>query len=283
MNRTAELCAAAREITSLSSSCGRIRLQHSLDSPNVVNGLTRSFRNWTLLLVLMIGSAGAGAYLLYQFQINAYTAELTAENERLRQRQTELQTMIERLGQVRRLAQIVVTGQQKDAVGSVRTTDLLFVELNQDGKTVGRKKFTIPGEVAYFDGLVVKFSHDAVASARPFQDQSLVLLRRVFSEHMRPADGFPIDVLNEVPSGYQTNEVSENFQKQIWSRFWTLANDPVLAAELGVRVAQGEAVYKPMKPGVLYELTIDASSGLNLEVKPLPEAVAEVIAAAGGG
>lgn len=250
-----------------------------LDSPNVLKGLTRSLSGWAFLLGLMVVSAGLGAYLLYSYQANVLTAQLEAENEALRARQAELQTMLERLSRTRRLAQIVVTGQQKDPQNTVISTDLLMVEIDDHDQPLARKRFTIPGSVAYFDGLVIKFSHDAVASARPFHDQSLVLLRRVYSENMRPADGFPIDALNEIPGGYQTSSVSENFQKNLWGRFWSLANDPQLAAELGVRVAQGEAVYKPMQPGLLYELTIDASSGLNLEVKPLPEAVAEILAA----
>ena len=84
-----------------------------------------------------------------------------------------------------------------------------------------------------------------------------------------------------VPAGYAGSERPLDFEKKLWERFWDLCTDPALAAEYGVRVAQGEAVYKPMKPGVLYELTVDADGGLNLVTRPLPEAVAEVLAAVG--
>ena len=38
------------------------------------------------------------------------------------------------------------------------------------------------------------------------------------------------------------------------------ASDPVA----GIRVAQGEAVYKPMKPGETYELRVEAVGGMTL-------------------
>jgi hypothetical protein len=37
---------------------------------------------------------------------------------------------------------------------------------------------------------------------------------------------------------------------------------------MGVRVAQGEAVYKPLRPDQVYELTVDAAGGMSL--LPLP-------------
>lgn len=37
-----------------------------------------------------------------------------------------------------------------------------------------------------------------------------------------------------------------------------------MAESLGVRVAQGEAVYAPMQPGQRWTLTLEANGGLNL-------------------
>jgi len=177
-------------------------------------------------------------------------------------------------------------------------TTLLFAEVDEEGRTLSREYITIPGNVAFFDGLVVKFDMESVAKGHPLRGRSIALLRRVYSERQAPSEGFLLDDPNRPPAGYRLADAREGVEKsendlsaearrememRVWSQFWNIANDPQRAEELGVRVAQGEAVYKPMKPGVLYELTIDAAGGLNLETKPLPEAVADVLAAAGGG
>ncbi len=236
---------------------------------------------------------GIGAYLHYQSEHSAYQALLQEENVRLQQEEQLLGEMVERLSRSSRLAQIVVTEQTTDE------TSLLLVELNEAGEPVSRDCVTIPGRVAYFDGLVVKFNHDSVARGHPLRGQSIALLRRIYSERQSPNDGYLLDQSGDVPPGYRmvgdtppsfaatddfrtgshAHSDLARFEERIWSQFWNIANDPELAAELGVRVAQGEAVYKPMHPGVLYELTLDAAGGLNLETRPLPDAVAEVLAA----
>ncbi len=48
----------------------------------------------------------------------------------------------------------------------------------------------------------------------------------------------------------------------------------VLVAAVGIRVAQGEAVYKPVRPGRTYELIVDAAGGMSL--LPLPDVTAKV-------
>ncbi len=169
-------------------------------------------------------------------------------------------------------------------------TTLLIAELDDGGNTVSKQCVTIPGRTAFFDGLVVKFDLDSVAAGHPLRGRSIALLRRVYSERLSPENGILMDLPDVVPAGYRIDDASDagvafdrmQFEQRVWSHFWTIANDPELAAELGVRVAQGEAVYKPMLPGVLYELTIDAAGGLNLETKPLPTAVADVLAAVSG-
>lgn len=233
------------------------------------------------LALIVLASAMGGAYWHYRQVAHGREQQLEQSLVEAVRRQQVLENMIDRLTRSRRLAQIVVTEQKTGPAGLPTETSLLMVELGPDEQPVGRHCFTIPGHVAFFDGLVVKFDHDAVATAHPMRGQTIVLLRRVYSEMLAPADGFPIDVAGEVPAGYSGPERPIDFEKKLWERFWDLCNDPALAAEYGVRVAQGEAVYKPMKPGVLYELTVQADGGLNLETRPLPEAVGEILAAVG--
>ncbi len=234
-----------------------------------------------ILALLVLASGLGGAYWHYRQVISGREQELEQSLVEAARRQQVLEGMIDRLTRSRRLAQIVVTHQKTGPAGLPTETTLLMVELGADEEPVARHCFTIPGHIAFFDGLVVKFDHDAVATAHPMRGQTVVLLRRVYSDLLAPKDGLPIDAVGEVPAAYAGPERPLDFEKKLWERFWDLCNDPVLATEYGVRVAQGEAVYKPMKPGVLYELTVDADGGLNLMTRPLPEAVGEVLAAVG--
>ena len=234
-----------------------------------------------ILAMAMLASAMGGAWWHYRQVTASRERELEQSLVQAARRQAALEGMIDRLTRQRRIAQIVVTDQQNGPAGLPNQTTLLMVELDGEEKPIARHTFTLPGHVAFFDGLIVKFDHDAVATAHPLRGQTVVLLRRVYSEQMAPSEGLPIDAVGQVPAGYSGPERPVDFEQRLWARFWDLCNDPVLAAEYGVRVAQGEAVYKPMRPGVLYELTVEASGGLNLLTRPLPEAVAEVLAAVG--
>jgi hypothetical protein len=55
-----------------------------------------------------------------------------------------------------------------------------------------------------------------------------------------------------------------DFEKKIWSDFWTLANDPEKAKELGIRAAHGEAVNIRMEAGKRYQVQLRASDGLSI-------------------
>lgn len=227
-------------------------------------------------LVAVVSSV-AGAWLFYRANASADLAFLRAENERLKARQEQLEAMIDRLGDTRRVAHVVVTDQQRDPGGGVTQTSLRFVEIDDDDEPLAVQDFTIPGGVAFFDGLVIKFGVDDVAQGHPLRGQSIVLMRRVYSERQAPTDGMPIDTPLSIPAAYRPEGEAAEFERALWSQFWRLASDPDFADERGVRVAQGEAVYKPMRPGVLYELSVDAVGGLNLVARPLPDAIAEVL------
>jgi hypothetical protein len=109
----------------------------------------------------------------------------------------------------------------------------------------------------------VKFAPQRVAEGDPLLGHTLVLLRKLYSDRMPPKDGFLIDTPGAIPPGYAASDAGR-FEKRLWEIFWELATDPDLAEEMGVRVAQGEAVYKPVRAGQTYELLVDASGGMNL-------------------
>lgn len=182
--------------------------------------------------------------------------DVQRENQRLRE-------MLSRLGTEFRVADVVVTAQQGPR-GRQRTTTFRFQEYDREGNALEPRSFTIAGDVAYFDALVLKFDDDYVGAADPLRGRSLHLFRRVFGEYQAPADGFPIDP--GAPDGIPVamRQGMGTFEAELWRDFWALAADADEAAKRKVRVAQGEAVYLRLEAGRTYRLTIEADGGLNI-------------------
>ncbi|MBI2919962.1 MAG: hypothetical protein HYY18_02630 [Planctomycetes bacterium] len=203
------------------------------------------------VLALLAALAGWGLFLRER-GLN----DVQRENLRLRE-------MISRLGTEFRVADVVVTAQQGPP-GRRRTTTFRFVEYDRQGNALEPRNFTVAGDVAYFDALVLKFDDDYVGAADPLRGRSLHLFRRVFGEYQAPADGFLIDA--GAPDGIPVamRQGMGSFEEELWRDFWALASDADKAAKRGVRVAQGEAVYLQLQPGRTYRLTIEADGGLNI-------------------
>ena len=225
-----------------------------------------------VLRTTLIGGLCCGLALVAYWRINASDLrraldEMEALRQEMEQRLEAKEAMIQRLNRSRRLAHIHVLDQRADADAEILETDLLFVELDEEGGEIARQEFTLPGEVVFVDAWAVKFHHTEVAEGHPLRGRTLLLLRRIYSDRMAPVDGYPIDVPGAIPPGYAVGEIA-SFEKRLWEHFWQIATDPRLAAAMGVRVAQGEAVYKPLRTGQVYELIVDAVGGMSLV--PLP-------------
>lgn len=196
--------------------------------------------------------------------------ELTAMNAKLEAQIRQREQMIERLSRSRRIAHVEILDQRMgESEGDVIETDLRLIELDENGRELGRQQFTVPGRVIFIDGWTVKFGQEDVAAGHPLYGRSIVLLRRIYSDRVPPREGTPIDLPGAVPTGYAGSDISR-FEQRLWEHFWDIATDAALARQMGVRIAQGEAVYKPVKPGQQYELILDAVGGLSL--RPLGEA-----------
>ncbi len=171
---------------------------------------------------------------------------------------------IERLGRDRRLARIEVLDRIEGTEGEDPRTALRFIELDDEGRELARRDLEVPGEIVHIDGWTARFPAGKVASGDdPLRERTLVLLRRVYSDSMAPRDGIPLDTPGAIPDGYAGSE-AVRFEQAIWKRFWTLATDPDAARSAGLRVAQGESVYKPMHPGDVFELRVEAVGGMTL-------------------
>jgi hypothetical protein len=216
-------------------------------------------------IVLLVG------YFLYsQHQEERRIAELEALRQEMETRLAEREAMIRRLSRSQRVAHIEVVDQAlAPSTGegtlnrAVESTTIRFIELDDEGAELARQEMTVPGAVLFIDAWTVKFGQEDVALGHPLRGRTLVLLRRVYSDRMQPKDGIPIDTPGAVPAGYAASDMGR-FEMGIWEQFWQIAGDAELAERMGVRVAQGEAVYKPVRAGQQFELVVDAAGGINL-------------------
>jgi len=211
----------------------------------------------------LAGFTYAGYEVLSRRDLHRTIREMEQLQQQMERKLAARQAMLDRLGRTRRVAHIQVLDQQPGPGGEVARTFFAFIELDEQGREIDRQRFDVPGDVLFVDAWSIKFSHVDVAGGDPLRGHSLILLRRVYSDRMAPFEGYSIDLPGAVPPAYAAGEVAE-FEKRLWEQFWQLATDPEAAAAAGVRVAQGEAVYKPLRSGATYELVVDAAGGMSL-------------------
>ena len=228
--------------------------------------LRATLRFLLVVSLLVTGSAG-----LYVYQLNHSDAQKFKESER---RNAHLRQVVERLTAERRVADVIVTDQQPGGPdGKPASTTLLFVEYARDGSPLPGRRFTIAGDTAHIDAMVVKFDGRFVQENDPLRGHSIALFTRLYGETQAPEDAFRIDDPGAVPAVYRDgspdDEEARAFERQIWSTFWRLADDAGYRRQMGVRVAQGEGVWCPFRPDRLYTLTLESDGGLNIASEPL--------------
>ncbi len=227
------------------------------------------FAQWMIGLAVVTATGIGTVWLLSPGEV----ARLRREQEELQRERRELQAIVQRLTGETRVAEVhvvdqIVEGQRVNGRSAERDlTTIEFIELDRDQHPLPSKRFVIQDDVIFFDALVVKFDHEHVAAGDALRGRNLALFRRIYGEHQQPADGFAIDPTRDVPDVYRVNPAPSAFERTLWGKFWEYAGDPVLAAKEGVRVAQGEAVYAPMRRGEIWTLSLDDDGGLNLKLR----------------
>lgn len=138
-------------------------------------------------------------------------------------------------------------------------TTIKFVETARGDMltTVLEKEYEIQGDVVHFDSLIVTFSDQAVMGGKA---RSLYLWRRVYGEYQHPAEGFPIETPGTHPERYAKllRGLKLPEQELFWESIWGLANDPEALREHGIKAVYGNAVYKRLRPGLIYIFKIGA-------------------------
>jgi hypothetical protein len=236
---------------------------------------------WSMALAAVVAVSVYLSYELIVVPRRALQDQLREQKEtivKLEQEKQRLEAYLKILEHIERRARIEVLRQAKDQQGNLQTT-IRFTETDDAGKPVSvSRELTLPGQEVYFDTLVIKFDDHFIEQGDPLKGRALMLFRRIFSSAMRAEDGFAIDTVGQPPEIYAGHQAPSDFEKDLWKRFWELANDEKLAKEHGVRAIHGDAPYMRLEPDRVYEVSLRSTGeviitpGTRLDPphKPLP-------------
>jgi hypothetical protein len=187
--------------------------------------------------VVLVAVAAASVYLSFELVVKPRRALQDQIREqkgtilKLEQEKQRLEAYLKILKHINRRARVEVLRQATDQQGSLQTT-IRFTEVDDAGKPINvSRELTLPGQEVYFDTLVMKFDDHFIEQGDPVKGGALMVFRRIFSSTMRAEDGFVIDTEGQVPEVYAERQATSEFEKDLWKRFWDLANDEKLARE----------------------------------------------------
>jgi hypothetical protein len=222
----------------------------------------------TLLTALVVGVGAGGVYLADQLVL-APRRQLEAKVAKLESETLRLKTFLKLLEHTERRAQLEVISQTKDAAGET-VNKLRFTELDPLGGVVGaQRELEIKGDEVYLDTLIIKFEDHFVEQSDPLKGNALLLFRRIFTNRVKPDDGFVLDKNGVPPEIYAGNTAPSPFERDLWTRFWKVANDEQLAKQAGVKAMHGQSVYGKLMPNMVYTLLMRSTGEMIL---PTPKA-----------
>jgi len=214
-----------------------------------------------LTFLLLVASVGV---VYYQHAVSN-----EKKIEKLQDEKRQLEQVVTRLEHEKRVADVLVSRQEKNAAGVLETT-LLFVEYDKAGNSLPAKSFTIQGNTAHIDAMVIKFEHDYVAANDALKGHSIALFTKLYGDNQSPADAATIDAPGKIPDIYRgADPVVSQFELGLWSDFWKLYEDENYRQSKGVRALGGHGLWGPFQPDKLYTITIESDGGLNMTSEPL--------------
>jgi hypothetical protein len=184
------------------------------------------------------------------------------------------------LGENKKLREAISSLTHEDQIGYAKVmrqekkdgqlfTHLKFIETARDNqlRTILEKEYTIAGDVIHFDALIVTFSNRSVMDGK---ERSLYIWRRVYGEKMSPSHGFPIESEGQEPERYRDllDKLNVSDRGMFWETIWQLANDPDALRKHDIKAVYGNAVYKKLRPGLIYVFKISKTGQLYPETVP---------------
>jgi len=194
------------------------------------------------------------------------------EKKKLEQEVARINTALRFLKLEHRVARLEILEQSPDPDKPTQMlTKIRFTELGPKGEEIGSPTIgTLKGTEIYIDAPTIRFKDDFVEQGDLLRGRSICRFRRIYGDGQAPTEGISLDRPPESPG-----DMTE-FEKNLWNKFWDLANSPEHAEQLGVQSAQGGGPAVYAKKGTTYHVELRASGGLPnvkaVEQRPDPAA-----------
>jgi hypothetical protein len=227
---------------------------------------------WLLFWTLVLVATGAGGIYLADQMVLApgralqrQLAERDAQIRALNERNQALEAAVRLLRHTERRARLVVLDQGRGPDGLLQTR-VRFTELDAQGDPVGEaRELSLEGDEVYVDALIIKFEDSFVTAGDALKGKALLLFRRIFTDRRRPSEGDVLDREGQMPQSYAAERAPTAFERELWARFWELANDPEEARKHGIRALHGEAVSTRLRKDLVYTITLRATGELAIQ------------------
>jgi len=231
-------------------------------------------------IAVLVALVGGGAYAWYRYSsrptaeqlLQAQIRKLEEEKQRLEAQKKHLEAFVRRLTDERRVAQLLVNDQVKKG-DQIVCTSLTFVELDRNGRIRNWVPLEpIRGNVIHVEALVVHFEQGYIEKDDPLRNHSIALFTRIYGDHQAPVDGQRLDLPGKIPAYYCDESLSREaaeFEQELWTNFWRLAEDPQYRKDKGVSLAQGEGPWVYVYKDYSYTLTAGGNAGLRIRQEPL--------------
>lgn len=215
---------------------------------------------YTYKILVLAVVVGTGGFLWHHFTTDKTIEDLLHENEQLKTAINNL-SKEDQIGYAKVLSQETRDGQLY--------TKLLFVETDPADytKQILRKEYEVAGDVVYFDALIVTFGDQLVMDGT---ERAMYMWRRVYGEKQTPEQGFPIEAEGKPSPRYTQlcEKLSIEDGQLFWDGIWQLSNNPKRLENLGIKAVFGNAVYRQLKPGLIYVFKVSGNGAVNSEFYP---------------
>ncbi|MCW8130211.1 MAG: hypothetical protein KIS92_07675 [Planctomycetota bacterium] len=223
---------------------------------------------WTAILALF-GSGGVyladRLVLEQQRQQQKVIEEKNKQIEALEAKRKELEGFVQRLKKTERRATVYVADQQKSEDGRVTTT-VRFTEIDAEGNPVQEyPDFTLDGDEIYIDAFAITFDDAFVEQGDALKGKSLLIFRRIFSNKLQPDSGYTLDKKGQAPLAYAGKEAPSEIERDLWTKFWEIPEDPKLREKYGVRNAQGTAVMQRVRKNNVLVLEVRSTGEVTMK------------------
>jgi hypothetical protein len=255
-------------------------MSKTMENVKTINSVVRTGLMVTLLALL--GYAGWYTYSTYiepsqradraMEELETLKAQFDEQKEELQVAKKEnqhLKTANHLLKVDRRLANIHVVKKGETEDGEP-FFDVTFEEVDKYGDPVSEvRSFQLRGEELYVDCWICNFEDKYVENADELRNASLCIFKKIYGDIDGLKGGYALDRQDEngefrAPGIYYRGSEYTDFEKKIWEDFWTIASDPKLQKEMGIKAQHGQVNYLRVQEGRIYQVEVRASSGMTI-------------------